>query len=453
MSYIRKPPTSEELTSLLDDTADNNWQTYECELVTPLYGGGIEAGVIDEEMPIRASSIRGQLRFWWRITCSAGLESWKLFKQETAIWGGIGSQGAIASRVEIKVTDIQHFKTDSTFTFVPDKKNPGQFSPTPKPHKKYGEPYSLFPAQGKLEKDTKKTIEKYPDLFAIPGLTFKLHVRINKNFKRSLTEQQEQQVQIALRWWASFGGLGARTRRGLGAIKIAQLDPIKPKDVEALNGKIAFPPKSNNNSISAWKDAINRLKKFRQEKDIGRNPPSPNSESPAGQSRWPEADSIRNLSGCYLNEGSAKHKPDSTETNLFPRAAFGLPIVFHFKDGPKGSDSSSKKNKDPSPKKNKDPIDHILEPEGHDRMASPLILRPYWDGENWSGIALLLPNWQKALKQPLKFLNQVYQQAPQHWPENSESQKKQASSIKPMQNRNADDPLSAFMQFFKKGHE
>ncbi|MEJ2065481.1 MAG: hypothetical protein P8X74_19745, partial [Reinekea sp.] len=218
------------------------------------------------------------------------------------------------------------------------------------------------------------TIEKYPDLFAIPGLTFKLHVRINKNFKRSLTEQQEQQVQIALRWWASFGGLGARTRRGLGAIKIAQLDPIKPKDVEALNGKIAFPPKSNNNSISAWKDAINRLKKFRQEKDIGRNPPSPNSESPAGQSRWPEADSIRNLSGCYLNEGSAKHKPDSTETNLFPRAAFGLPIVFHFKDGPKGSD-------------------------------------------------------------------------------NSESQKKQASSIKPMQNRNADDPLSAFMQFFKKGHE
>ncbi|MEJ2075965.1 MAG: hypothetical protein P8X79_21175 [Reinekea sp.] len=209
-------------------------------------------------------------------------------------------------------------------------------------------------------------------------------------------------MQIALRWWASFGGLGARTRRGLGAIKIAQLDPIKPKDVEALNGKIAFPPKSNNNSISAWKDAINRLKKFRQEKDIGRNPPSPNSESPAGQSRWPEADSIRNLSGCYLNEGSAKHKPDSTETNLFPRAAFGLPIVFHFKDGPKGSDSSSK---------------------------------------------------QKALKQPLKFLNQVYQQAPQHWPENSESQKKQASSIKPMQNRNADDPLSAFMQFFKKGHE
>ncbi|MEJ2046040.1 MAG: hypothetical protein P8X89_22520 [Reinekea sp.] len=124
---------------------------------------------------------------------------------------------------------------------------------------------------------------------------------------------------------------------------------------------------------------------------------------------------------------------------------FGLTLVFQFNDGPKFSDSSSIKNKDP--------IDHILEPEGHDRMASPLILRPYWDGENWSGIALLLPNWQKALKQPLKFLNQVYQQAPQHWPENSESQKKQASSIKPMQNRNADDPLSAFMQFFKKGHE
>ena len=67
------------------------WVTYECKLVTPMYGGGVNGGQVDKEMPIRASAIRGQLRFWWRIAC--GPKDPKVMREkEEAIWGGIGEK-------------------------------------------------------------------------------------------------------------------------------------------------------------------------------------------------------------------------------------------------------------------------------------------------------------------------------------------------------------------------
>jgi CRISPR/Cas system CMR-associated protein Cmr1 (group 7 of RAMP superfamily) len=35
-------------------------------LTTPMLGGGVESLKIDHGMLIRAASIRGHLRFWWR---------------------------------------------------------------------------------------------------------------------------------------------------------------------------------------------------------------------------------------------------------------------------------------------------------------------------------------------------------------------------------------------------
>jgi CRISPR-associated protein Cmr1 len=59
----------------MEDCQPLKWHKLECELVTPLYGGGVKAATIDLKMPIRASAIRGQLRFggvYWRSI------SWKL---------------------------------------------------------------------------------------------------------------------------------------------------------------------------------------------------------------------------------------------------------------------------------------------------------------------------------------------------------------------------------------
>ena len=80
-----------------------------------------------------------------------------------------------------------------------------------------------------------------------------------------------------------------------------------------------------------------------------------------------------------------------------------------------------------------------------DRMASPLILRPYWNGREWLPAALLLPGWRAALRVDLKFKGQQY--IPQRWPDDQEEQKALSNQISPMRDRGS-DPLSAFMVFF-----
>ncbi|MEI8633100.1 type III-B CRISPR module RAMP protein Cmr1 [Vibrio sp. PP-XX7] len=65
------------------------WVSYQCTLVTPMYGGGVNAGEVDKEMPIRASAIRGQLRFWWRIACGPK-DSKALFEKRKLFGVGLG---------------------------------------------------------------------------------------------------------------------------------------------------------------------------------------------------------------------------------------------------------------------------------------------------------------------------------------------------------------------------
>jgi hypothetical protein len=76
-----------------------------------------------------------------------------------------------------------------------------------------------------------------------------------------------------------------------------------------------------------------------------------------GRSRWPEADSIRNITHRHLTNHPLEHPA----TRFFPRADLGLPIVFHFQHQSRG-----------------DPNDTTLQVDGvkdATRMASPIILK------------------------------------------------------------------------------
>ena len=74
-----------------------------CTLITPMFGGGVRPGEVDCDMPIRASALRGQLRFWWRLLNGAGRKPTDLFIAESALWGGISSKGPRASQVTLQV--------------------------------------------------------------------------------------------------------------------------------------------------------------------------------------------------------------------------------------------------------------------------------------------------------------------------------------------------------------
>ena len=369
--------------------------TVNCRLITPMYGGGVKPGEVDRDLPIRASALRGQLRFWWRLLHGAGKESADLFAAESALWGGISSNGAKASRVRVEVEGARVSNQQLVC-----KRN----SDTP--------PYALI-----LERNEDPKLLKQDYSFDLV-----LH------FKKGVTSSQRNGVMGALRWWASFGGVGARTRRGLGAVKVTgdNLAPATSEEVEARGGwMVVGQPTSK--AIKAWKDAVCVLQRFRQGAGVGRNPGQGNLP---GRSRWPEADTIRRTTKKH----APMHEPEHPVDGFYPRASFGLPLVFHFKDKTKG---------DP---RGKDSDSLVLNPKGSERMASPLILRPYCDGEKYQPLALLMPGWERRVSISVHLDSNQKQPT---WPEDPHERTKLAESIQPMDGRGS-DALSAFMRYFQE---
>ena len=374
--------------------------TARCTLITPMFGGGVKAGEVDRGLPIRASALRGQLRFWWRLLNGAGRNPTDLFIAESALWGGISSKGPRASQVTLQVKAAP---TDGQQLIA--KRELKSKLPS-------------FPAYALILEP-----EVDPELLNA-GYGFELVLR----FKRTVKSRQREQVIEALRWWASFAGVGARTRRGLGAVKLispdVELKPVSVEEVESHGGRMILGLPTGSDAVKAWKEAVDALRSFRQGKGIGRNPGSGNRP---GRSRWPEPDTIRRLANTH----AATHAPEHPVDGVYPRAAFGLPLVFHFKDGG-------------------DPSDLVLEPEGEGRdrrMASPLILRPYHDGRQYHALALLLPGWKERVSVPVVLDSATAAPGPA-WPEDADDRERLARNIEPMRGRGT-DALSAFMSYFQ----
>ena len=273
------------------------------EFISPLFGGSSEKGKND----IRESSIRGQLRFWWRATIGAGYNSVKEMRgKEGEIFGNTDK----ASNVIIKI--INRIKrSEKNFVSFPTKQNG-------KSDMKYS--YILFPFR-----DQK--------IDGLMNITFDLQVKI-------LKEEFVDDVKKTLKAWINFGGLGARTRRGLGSL---YCEEYAFKDINELNlfikqiqssKSISFP--SINKMFYAkggdWETGTKLLKNFRQEEFIGRRKGQGldrnNKPKKYGRSYWPEPDTI----GSVIWRKDT-HKKRNTDENCFPRAEFGLPIIVDFRDG------------------------------------------------------------------------------------------------------------------------
>ena len=163
----------------------------ELRLITPMFGGGYKAREVDPLQPIRPAAIRGHLRFWWRATAGARYASVAdLHKAETELWGGASTKdnpafGKVAIRVEVK-----------------DKGQMvgyGSRGGLPK--------YFLFPFRPQKNIPATKGRE---------NVVFTLRLILDT----SLSEAQRAEVTTALKAWIAFGGVGARTRRGCGALTV-----------------------------------------------------------------------------------------------------------------------------------------------------------------------------------------------------------------------------------------
>ena len=369
--------------------------TVRCRLITPMYGGGVRPGEVDTEMPIRASAVRGQLRFWWRLLYTAGLPPREGFSLECPLWGGIRKSGSRASLVTLRV------KTRAVRASELVRKSEIRTLPR----------YALIPEPN-----------EDPRLLRA-GHEFDVVLQ----FSRASSADQKEQVLDALRWWTNFGGVGSRTRRGLGAIKAAsndcELKPISCEEVRHRDGWLAIGSQAASDPGTAWRWAVDRLETFRQGVGVGRRS---GTRGKPGRSNWPEAANIRN----FARDRAARQIPMDRSDEYYPRAAFGLPIVFHFKQGRKQDRTA----------------DHVLQPFEGERMASPLILRPYPQDRQYRPAALLVPGWRDRLSVTVGFRNEAGEPR-RAWPHREDEWATLAEQMVPFESGGT-DPLSAFMEYF-----
>lgn len=322
-----------------------DWTRHELEfeVITPMMGGGSRTREADEVSVVRATSVLGNLRFWWRACKAADFADLDaLAKREGEIWGKMSKPSAVRLRVECTNAGraVDGFDFKSTVTPA----------------------YAAFPLQENRR-------ERIPTGKVREGIVFRLAL--------SYPSALHADVEAAIWAWVHFGGIGARTRRGFGCLYLSKtsMSDWKAENRDALHSKLSqdwpryvsqnppgesikavpkLPTKPSGLSLGRtsgdarmiWHRTIQEYGRFRQNRNAGNEPNRP------GRSRWPEPDTIRRITGQH----AAQHRPICSVEG-FPRAYYGLPIVFHFKDAA-------------------DPADVTLQGRKYDRRASPLLLKP-----------------------------------------------------------------------------
>lgn len=427
-------------------TTKANERSYEIELITPMFGGGVETRVNDPSFPIRPTSIRGQLQFWWRATVGAQYATrQELRAAQSAVWGDTTRASGVQVRVDVLKIDTP----GACARFERDNRDGSRYRSVPTWNEPfYGStlPYALFPFQGQLAKGGRQI--EVPPASCIRKASFRLSVisRGDIDFVK--------QVEPALWAWVNFGGLGSRTRRGCGAIKgrEVEIDPVTrkvvkvakelaPTDAKDLGtmwrqymptlfplrewptlAEAILTDRDHAAAMSAWDRVIDRFRHFRQGVKLARNEgQQPNRP---GRSRWPEPETIRRVTKKRL----AKHaRIPQIPDDAFPRAEFGMPIVFHFQE-------------------QGDPDDSVLYPSAeHERMASPLILKPL-ALQNGKIVPLILR--LKTLPLEAVDLRQGEQSLPLPTPTLIRGARLASYQNSPMQNRSSTgSALEAFLAF------
>lgn len=319
------------------------------KIITPVFGGGVKVSSVDPHLkeidqftPMRTSAVRGHLRFWWRATTGAWCSSMEeMVRREAELWGWAGRSGLVSLSVSADGS--------ASLRPVPNAKWPDGFA------------YALFP----LSPARRATGNTPGTVTGVDG-AFRLTVRGHQ----PLSEQQTHEVKLAVSAWVVFGAIGGRTTRGLGQLApeagsasvlldhLEVLQEVRKKGSPPLGQIVpAIAPDqavvlagSSDNALSQLGCALQLLQRFRQGPGEGRR-------APRGRTYWPEADAIRAITGC----AERNHRdPMVRVVRKFPRAAFGLPIITHFKT------ESGQWHP------HRDPEDTELKPVGGERMRSPL---------------------------------------------------------------------------------
>jgi len=97
----RSSPMAAPALSVLNTAHRKSVIELDVDVVTPLFGGSATPGETDAYHPVRAASVRGHLRFWWRACHAARYAtSDALFAAESALWGNTETPSVAQVEVE-----------------------------------------------------------------------------------------------------------------------------------------------------------------------------------------------------------------------------------------------------------------------------------------------------------------------------------------------------------------
>jgi CRISPR-associated protein Cmr1 len=338
--------------------------TADFEILTPMFLGGAD----QNKAELRAPSIKGALRFWYRALDP------RFFEREPTIFGA-GGEGAGQSLLVVRCREVEGAGDQKSFAgYNPDQFTQGRGTKATKGLIYLGYPFNMG-------KNTERRAIN-------PGTRFSVSVSCHRAWKGAPEDAQLPLRSALASLWAlgHLGALGSRSRRGFGALALhawrltdAHGNELKCDDLRSL------PLLSLTTSPSAWKtgalQAIDVFRRwfgsFKQEGDpeashhphVGKNVDlvirkdgfqrdwrramvSLGTELQGfRQRKQPDYDRVKAHVQFMLKDGGQ-------QIDRIPeRAAFGLPLTFRFSSVPAGK-----------------PV--TFTPVRGERHGSPLLLRP-----------------------------------------------------------------------------
>lgn len=207
---------------------------FDLEVVTPMFLGG--ANTTDAEL--RVPSIKGMLRFWWRVTC--GIKSLEEMKNEEAkVFGSTEQKASFSMRLE----GLENVKAINSNL------------PSGKKFQVEGKTFKIgiidYLAFGIRDHKKGYTRQHFPS-----GTQFKLKFDLyNRDY--------EQSVSKALYAFINYGGLGAKSRNGFGSLCLKEGKVYKVRSEQGLKEYTALSRESQLfyglNDHAKWEDALSEI--------------------------------------------------------------------------------------------------------------------------------------------------------------------------------------------------
>ncbi|MCB9282947.1 MAG: type III-B CRISPR module RAMP protein Cmr1 [Lewinellaceae bacterium] len=316
--------------------------TFTCKVITPMFLAGADGKTPE----LRAPSIKGAMRFWWRA-CNGHLPLGDMKRKEQELFGGVGNGGAKRSKVTVQVNPIE-LKIGQLPGNGKDQ-NPGLY------YLWYSIPMN----------DNRPAI--WEGKFSI----------ILSSFDNSAI------LEAAMTFWllANLGGVGTRSRRGAGNFQVEQVT-----STTISKNELRFVPEDKEPIKSFLEEGLNKIAhKFNFERRFDENsqtefPMLCNAQvAVIDFKRQSPLTALEKLGQVYQDFRDRK-RPDYDEVKNFiqsgerpaqiKRVEFGLPLSFRF-----GSLSQGNRSKSPRAE--------IVATSKIDRSASSLHFRVTGNGETY----------------------------------------------------------------------